>query len=275
MAKANFFAIFVGIESPDTNTLSVAQKKQNTRRSLAESVHRIYAAGMMVLAGFIVGFDTEEGGVAQAMIDCIEATSIPVCMIGMLTALPGTQLTRRLEREGRLLPFDDWGRGDQCTAGLNFATSRPRREILDDYRSVLLTVYRPAAFFDRVRHVGMALRKPALRANPDPAARVAPPRIARRDLIALLKVMARMTFIRTDLTVLFWRTFIGTARKNPAALQAVVIQMVMFLHLGQFAKFVVRELDRQIDAIDRQAQPLAVDAGPVAPPAGRSAALVR
>ncbi len=77
MGKANFFAIFVGIESPDTNTLIVAQKKQNTRRSLADSVHRIYAAGMMVLAGFIVGFDTEEAGVAQAMIDCIEATSIP------------------------------------------------------------------------------------------------------------------------------------------------------------------------------------------------------
>jgi len=275
MAKANFFAIFVGIESPDTNTLIAAQKKQNTRRSLADSVHRIYAAGMMVLAGFIVGFDTEEGGVAQAMIDCIEATSIPVCMIGMLTALPGTQLTRRLEREGRLLPFDDPGRGDQCTAGLNFTTLRPRREILDDYRSVLLTVYRPAAFFERVRHVGMALRKTGLRANPEPGAQVAPPRIARRDLVALLKVMARMTFIRTDLTVLFWRTFVGIARSNPAALQAVVIQMVLFLHLGQFAKFVVRELDRQIDAIDRQAKSLPVNDGPVARAAGRSAALVR
>ena len=106
MARANFFAVFVGIESPDTNTLNMAQKKQNTRRSLADSVHAIYASGMMVLAGFIVGFDTEESGVAQGMIDCIDATSIPVCTIGMLTALPGTQLTRRLEREGRLLPLD-------------------------------------------------------------------------------------------------------------------------------------------------------------------------
>jgi radical SAM superfamily enzyme YgiQ (UPF0313 family) len=275
MARANFFAIFVGIESPDTNTLIVAQKKQNTRRSLAESVHRIYAAGMMVLAGFIVGFDTEESGVAEAMIDCIEATSIPVCMVGMLTALPGTQLTRRLEREGRLLPISDMGSGDQCTAGLNFATSRPRREILDDYRRVLRSVYRPAAFFERVRHVGMALRKPALRANPDPNARVVAPRIAKRDLIALLKVMARMTFIRTDLTLLFWRTFIGTARQNPAALQAVVIQMVMFLHLGEFAKFVVRELDRQIDAIDRETGPAAIDAGPAVPAPRRTGALAR
>lgn len=277
MAKANFFAVFVGIESPDTNTLIAAQKKQNTRRSLADSVHRIYAAGMMVLAGFIVGFDTEESGVAQAMIDCIEATSIPVCTIGMLTALPGTQLTRRLEREGRLLPFADLTKGDQCTAGLNFVPLRPRREILEDYRSVLLSVYRPAAYFERVRHLGLALRKHGLRADPNapPEPRSLLPRIAKRDLIALLKVMARMTFIRTDLTLLFWRTFIGTARKNPAALQAVVIQMVLFLHLGEFAKFVVREVDRQIDAIDREAEPPSVDAGPAVRAAPRSAALVR
>lgn len=270
MARANFFVVFVGIESPDTNTLIAAQKKQNTRRSLAESVHKIHEAGMMVLAGFIVGFDTEESGVAQGMIDCIEATGIPVCMVGMLTALPGTQLTRRLEKEGRLLPFDV-SRGDQCTMGLNFATLRPRRDILVDYRSVLLSVYRPAAFFERVRHVGAALGKPCLRAAPNAPA--TGPRIANRDLIALLKLMARMTFIRTDLTLLFWRTFIGTARKNPAALQAVVIQMVLFLHLGEFAKFVVRELDRQIEAIDRE--PPSVDAGPSVPAAPRTAARAR
>jgi hypothetical protein len=84
-----------------------------------------------------------------------------------------------------------------------------------------------------------------------------------------------MTFIRRDLTLLFWRTFIGTARQNPAALQAVVIQMVMFLHLGEFAKFVIRELDRQIDAIDRQAELPRVDAGPAVRAAARPAALAR
>jgi radical SAM superfamily enzyme YgiQ (UPF0313 family) len=277
MAKANFFAVFVGIESPDANTLIAAQKKQNTRRSLADSVHRIYEAGMIVLAGFIVGFDTEESGVAQEMIDCIEATGIPVCMVGMLSALPGTQLTRRLEREGRLLPFADLTNGDQCSAGLNFVTLRSRREVLEDYKSVLLSVYRPAAYFERVRHVGMALRKHGLRPDPNapPVPRSVLPRIAKRDLVVLLKVMVRMTFVRTDLTLLFWRTFIETARKNPAALQAVLTQIVVFLHLGEFAKFVVREVDRQIDAIDRVAEPPLADAGQAVRVAPRTAALAR
>jgi hypothetical protein len=61
-----------------------------------------------------------------------------------------------------------------------------------------------------------------------------------------------MTFVRWELGPLFWRTFVGTARRNPAALQAVVTQMVLYLHLGAFARIVVREIDRQIDALERQ-----------------------
>src|SRR5499426_267473 len=77
LREANFFVIFVGIESPDTDTLILTQKKQNTRRSLADSIHKIYAAGIVVIGGFIVGFDSEKASVADAMIDCIEATDIP------------------------------------------------------------------------------------------------------------------------------------------------------------------------------------------------------
>src|SRR5262249_38990093 len=88
LAEANFFAIFVGIESPDTDTLIMTRKKQNTRRSLQHSIHKIYDAGMFVFAGFIVGFDTEQDRIAEAMIGCIEDTAIPVCTVGLLYALP-------------------------------------------------------------------------------------------------------------------------------------------------------------------------------------------
>ena len=104
MRKANFFAVFVGIESPDPDTLVHTKKKQNTRRNIAESVHKLYAAGMFVTAGFIVGFDTERLSIADAMADLIEDAAIPVAMVGLLYALPNTQLSRRLEKEGRLHP---------------------------------------------------------------------------------------------------------------------------------------------------------------------------
>jgi len=241
MSAANFFAIFVGIESPDTETLVSAQKKQNTRRSLADSIHKIYGAGMFVTAGFIVGFDTEKTNVAEGMIDCIEATSIPWCMVGLLTALPNTQLTRRLEKEGRLLA-DVWtDEADQCTAGLNFVTRRPRHEVLADYKTVLQRVYDPAAFFARVRVVGRELKRPNHGTGP------ASWKGRLRDLRVLGRVMWRMTVRRPDLRRHFWSTFIECARQNPAALEYVVMMMVVYLHLGTFAQFVVSELDQRIE----------------------------
>ncbi len=244
MKRANFFAVFVGIESPDTETLISTRKKQNTRRSLAASVHKIHAAGMIVLGGFIIGFDAEKGGVAEGMIDCIEATSIPVCMIGLLTALPSTQLTRRLEKEGRLLSFNDMQSGDQCTAGLNFTTLRPRRDVLQDYKTVLEAVYRPAVYFGRVRKSGRMLRRADHRVTAHPS-------VSSRNRNALLRLMWRMTVQRSGLARHFWLTFIDIARYNPSALEPVVSQMALYLHLGTFAKFVVQEIDRQIAAIDR------------------------
>ena len=100
-------------------------------------------------AGFIVGFDSETESVADAMIELIEEAAIPVCMVGLLYALPNTQLTRRLEKEGRLHPHPerkDLKSADQCTMGLNFETLRPRQEIFADYVRILERIYDPAAF---------------------------------------------------------------------------------------------------------------------------------
>jgi hypothetical protein len=211
---------------------------------------------MMVIAGFIVGFDTEELRVAAEMIECIEATNIPVCMVGLLTALPTTQLTRRLEKEGRLLPFADQGLGDQCTAGLNFVTRRPRIDILKDYKAILEAVYRPGAYFERVRRSGLNLRRPS---HPVTARPVVTP----RDRNTLLRLMWRMTVVRPSLARHFWRTFVDIARHNPAALEVVVIQLMLYLHLGPFSKTVVAEIDRQISVLEREppSRPQERDAG--------------
>src|SRR6478672_7259087 len=153
MAQANFFAVFVGIESPDPASLVAMKKKQNTRRNIAESIHKIYGAGMLVTAGFIVGFDTEKVSMAEAMIDFIEEAAIPVAMVGLLYALPNTQLTRRLAKEGRLHADHDLASttgADQCTAGINFDPVRPLRDILTDYKRVLEHIYSPAAYARRV-----------------------------------------------------------------------------------------------------------------------------
>ncbi len=257
MSQANFFTIFVGIESPDTDTLVSMQKKQNTRRSLQESVHRIYRAGLFVNAGFILGFDSEKGSVARGMIDCIEDTAIPVCMVGLLYALPNTQLTRRLDREGRLsVPSDadhTQGLGDQCTAGLNFVTSRPRRAILEDYRAVLEAVYAPRAFFGRVRRVGRMLDCSNRRLE-------LPKSMEWQELQSSWRLIWRMTVARGGVRREFWKTVIDCLAHNRQALPYVMMMVALYLHLGPFSRHVVAQVQRQIDNLPK--------ASPVLPPVG-------
>jgi radical SAM superfamily enzyme YgiQ (UPF0313 family) len=246
MREANFFVIFVGVESPDADTLLSMQKKQNMRRSLAQSMFKIYASGIFVLAGFIIGFDSEGDGVANGMIDCIGATSLPIAMVGLLTALPNTQLTRRLATEGRLAPDFDAPlpeRGDQCTAGLNFAPLRPRREILKDYRDVLETIYAPDAFFARLATVSRALQRPNLGVSFDF-------RALARDMTFLFRVSWWMTVNRPKVAARFWRLFLSCAISNPSALECVVLLTGLYLHVGPFAMRVVNDLDQQIAALD-------------------------
>jgi radical SAM superfamily enzyme YgiQ (UPF0313 family) len=242
LRDANFFAVFMGIESPDTETLISMQKKQNTRRSLADSVHKLYAAGMFVIAGFIIGFDTEKRGVSRGMVEAIEAMSIPVCMVGLLYALPNTQLTRRLQREGRYIQTVSI-KGDQCTGSLNFVTLRPRRDVLADYRSVLKSIYSPAAYFGRVRAVGRAL------SIPDHAART-PFKDLRRLIRGTVVIAWRMTVRHPELRSHFLKTWIACARSKMRNLDAVMSLMAFYLHVGYFAQFLIGELDREIALLD-------------------------
>ena len=247
MRQANFFALFTGIETPDEAALVQTSKKQNTRRSIADSVHRIYHAGMYVAAGFIVGFDAEKGGVAAAMTECIRETSVPTATIGLLTALPNTQLSRRLLKEGRL--FETFRNsmkesGDMCTAGLNFETLRPRRDILRDYRDVVATTYEPAEYFGRVRKLGRLLRPPQfrlrtfLRRNPG------------REVRGWFRLLWSMTVTHPELARPFWSTIWDTLRHNPLAIEAVVRNAGHFVHFYPFARYVVGTVDGWIAAID-------------------------
>jgi radical SAM superfamily enzyme YgiQ (UPF0313 family) len=253
MKGANFFGIFVGIESPDPATLVQMKKKQNTRRNIAESIKKIYSYGMFVTAGFIVGFDTEKLSMADAMVDFIEEATIPVCMVGLLYALPGTQLTRRLAAEGRLYEGHDVMRveqaGDQCTLGCNFETKRPLRDILVDYKSVLQRVFDPVAYAGRLARLSALLdRSDRPRELPDGDVRK---KLGGIDTV--YKIMQTLPEVREP----FWKTFVEVAKTNPGALRYVVIHMALYMHLGPFSKHVVREIDRRIAELDDAAPPLA------------------
>ncbi len=250
LRDANFFGVFIGIESPDTETLIAMQKKQNTRRDLVESVHRIYSAGIVIAGGFVIGFDSERGSVAEEIIACIDAMHVPIAMVGLLSALSNTQLTRRLERERRMLPMS-WEDGDdQFMMALNFVTRRPRRDILADYGRVLAAIYAPEAFFARLKAVCSALRPPGHPAKFELWLNL-------HYLRFFLRVMWQATVVLPNMRRPFWSTLAATAWHNPATLRYFLFHTAFYLHLGPFARYVVGELDRQIAGCTEAPTPFA------------------
>ena len=242
MNEANFVGVFVGIESPDPETLVQMSKKQNTRRSIPDSVHRIYGAGMFVTAGFIVGFDNEKSGMADAMVELIEDAAIPVCMVGLLYALPNTQLTRRLTKEGRLHPPPEFAssRADQCTLGLNYDTLRPRKEILLDYRNILEKAYEPEAFAGRLQQLAKLLDNSNRK-------RQGTAGDARRGFQSKVQQIINSLPGAQDQ---FRKILIQCASENPNSLRTIVTLMAFYLHLGPFSRHVIEQIEHRIAELE-------------------------
>ena len=148
MKNAGFVSVFLGIETPDESGLIASNKLQNTRRSLLESVATIQSYGMQVMGGFILGFDTDGDDIFDRMVEFIQKSGIPIAMVGLLQAMPGTQLFRRLWKEGRIV---DAGHGDNTDDKLNFLPNMDAARLVEGYRSVLKRIYSCEAYYERVR----------------------------------------------------------------------------------------------------------------------------
>jgi transposase len=161
-------------------------------------------------------------------------------------ALPGTQLTRRLAKEGRLHEGHDLMKveqaGDQCTLGCNFDTKRPLRDILVDYKAVLGHVFNPTAYAGRLSRLAVMLdRSDRRRDLPDGDMRK---RLGGIDSVH--GIMRALPEVREP----FWKTFVEVAKTNPAALRYIVMLMALYMHLGPFSKRVISEIDRRIAELD-------------------------
>ncbi len=149
MVKAGFYAVFLGIETPDQDSLQVTRKQQNTRNPLVEACRKINEAGMLIYAGFILGFDGERSGAGERIQAFVEQTSIPQPMLGILQALPNTALWERLEKEQRLIEGVGVTEvGDQNSL-MNFIPTRPVAEIAKEYVEGFWAMYEPTNYLRR------------------------------------------------------------------------------------------------------------------------------
>src|SRR6202795_4892440 len=147
MVKANFWRVFIGIESPSAESLKETKKFQNLRRDLLDSIHFIQQHGLWVMGGFIVGFDSDPPDIFDRQIEFVQRAAIPWAMTGILQAPPTTPLYERMKKEGRLLENKPEPSNFEPP---NFRTVLPLPELLDGTKRMLLALYDPHRFYQRV-----------------------------------------------------------------------------------------------------------------------------
>jgi radical SAM superfamily enzyme YgiQ (UPF0313 family) len=158
MAEAGFDSVFIGIESPDENSLTECRKVHNKNRDLLKDVKKIHQSGLQVMGGFIVGFDSDTPSIFQRQIDFIQKSGIVTAMVGMLQAPPGTRLFERLTREHRVRR--DFS-GDNVDGRTNIVPAMGLERLIDGYRVIMKQIYSPKNFYQRVRCILKELKEPA------------------------------------------------------------------------------------------------------------------
>lgn len=250
MAECRFESVFLGIETPDAASLETARKLQNTRTSLEESVEKITASGLRVMAGFIIGFDGEQRGAGNRIVEFVTRTGIPHAMMGMLQALPNTAMWTRLEQEGRLIQDSAAAKGVNQTNLLNFVPTRPIQDIATEYMEAFSTLYEPNTYIDRVYSYFLKLPpqryKQILTEHPPVATGDGGRKgVSWIDLRALAIVVWRQG-IKRNTRLRFWRALAGMARHNPARFKGFISILAHSEHFLEYRQIVRREIQEQL-----------------------------
>ncbi|MCP4632817.1 MAG: B12-binding domain-containing radical SAM protein [candidate division Zixibacteria bacterium] len=249
MADVDMRYVFIGIESTDDEVLKSSQKKQNINRKLEDDLHKIYEYGMIVNGGYIIGFDDETSQSARSIAGAVEYGKICMAMISFLYALPNTQLTRRLEKEGRL--FEDQGKIDennaiiidQTTTGLNFITKRPRSEIINDLKFVLETVYERKSYFNRCLALGKVL-KTSRKYKPSPGKIL-------RVSYSLLKLIGKLG-LRPSTAYYFWRNLLVILFTRPSSAEDVANLMAMYIHFRKQTNYIIESMNSMLEKTPKE-----------------------
>jgi radical SAM superfamily enzyme YgiQ (UPF0313 family) len=149
MVKAGFDSVFIGIESPNDDSLTECEKVQNKNRDLMNDVKILQRAGLQVNGGFIVGFDSDTPTTFKQLIDFIQKSGIVTAMVGLLQAPPGTRLYDRLKKDNRLL--DMRFSGDNVDGTTNINPKMGLDQLMNGYRFIMEHIYAPKHYYRRVK----------------------------------------------------------------------------------------------------------------------------
>ena len=242
MQQAGFRSVFLGIETPDEEGLIASNKLQNTRRSLLDSVATIQSYGMQVMGGFILGFDTDRENIFDRMVEFIQKSGIPIAMVGLLQAMPGTQLFRRLKHEGRIVDDDA---GNNTGTRVNFLPHMDAAQLVEGYRSVLKRIYNCEAYYDRVKtYLSRVYPRPEKgpgrkREKKQPS----PPLLTRDNMRAMIHSIVRQGVLGCHQWS-YWKFLASAVTRYRRCFGAAMTMAVMGYHLQVMTQKLSKAMER-------------------------------
>jgi radical SAM superfamily enzyme YgiQ (UPF0313 family) len=220
MTEAGFDTIFVGIETPNKDSLIECNKFQNIGRDLAQSVHILQSSGLQVQGGFIVGFDSDTTSVFQQLVDFIQHCGIVTAMVGMLQAPQGTRLFDRMKRENRLTSKMS---GDNVDGSTNIIPKMGLETLKQGYRKILDQIYSPKLYYERVMTFLKQYQLPKIRYH-----------LEFQSILALWRSVYQLG-IRSIGRIHYWKLFFWTLFRRPRLFPLAITLSIYGFHFRQVA----------------------------------------
>ena len=221
MAEAGFDSVFIGIETPDANSLTECCKTQNKNRNLLQDVKKIHRSGLQVMGGFIVGFDSDPPSIFQRQIDFIQQSGIVTAMVGMLQAPPGTRLFKRLASEHRV---SEEFSGDNSDGRTNIIPAMGLDMLIDGYRTIMKQIYSPRKYYQRVRRILKELKGP-----------VATTPVDLQRILAFWRAGLRLGVVGKE-RFQYWRLLTWTLTRRPRLLPLAVTLAIYGYHFRRICE---------------------------------------
>jgi radical SAM superfamily enzyme YgiQ (UPF0313 family) len=221
MVAAGFNTVFVGIETPNEDSLAECSKFQNKGRDLVAAVKRLHRAGLQVQGGFIVGFDSDTPNIFQQQIEFIQRSGIVTAMVGLLQAPPGTKLYERMKSEGRLISRLS---GDNVDGSTNIIPRMDLEVLRTGYRQILEHIYSPQHYYERVKTFLEDYDPPRLNLKIDAG-----------YLAAFLRSVGRLGINGSE-RVQYWKLFVWTLFRKPRLFPLAITMAIYGFHFRRVAE---------------------------------------
>lgn len=218
LVAAGFDGVFIGIESPNEDSLVECNKIQNEHRDLVASIRTLQNHGLQVQAGFILGFDNDPVSVFKSQIKLIQQSGIVMAMVGLLNAPRGTRLFQRMQDENRLTV--EKATGDNTDCSMNFIPKMDRRTLVNGYQEVMTTLYAPGEYYRRIK---------AFLAQYRPRKRKAVSQIKWWHVVAWFRSLWYLGVLDPD-RLSYWAFFFSTLFRRPRSFQLSMTLAVYGFH---------------------------------------------